>query len=76
MRKLQRGKAVERRKRVISENEIKADSSKSIQELIASFNAGYVADEMVRFKEILNDLRIAGVILQQENAQRRRHVRV
>jgi hypothetical protein len=35
--------------------------------------AGYLADEMTGFKELLDELRVMGVILQQQNAKRRYH---
>jgi hypothetical protein len=36
-------------------------------------NAGYVADEMIGFKELLNELRVVGVIFQQQNPKKRCH---
>jgi hypothetical protein len=36
-------------------------------------NAGYFKDEMIGFKELLNELRVTGVILQQQNPERRCH---
>jgi hypothetical protein len=36
-------------------------------------NADYFTDEMIRFKELLNELRVRGAILQQQNPKRRCH---
>jgi hypothetical protein len=36
-------------------------------------SAGYVTDEMIGFKELLNELRITAVIFKQQNPERRRH---
>jgi hypothetical protein len=40
---------------------------KTGDELGARLNVGYYTDEMIGFKELLNELRVAGVILQQRN---------
>ena len=42
-------------------------------ELVAGLNAGYFTDEMIGFKELLNQLRVTGVILQQQDPKRRCH---
>src|ERR1700738_3505886 len=70
-RKLQCGKAVEGRKFVICENEVDSGVLKTGDELGARLNAGYFKDEMIGFKELLNELRVTGVILQQQNPERR-----
>src|ERR1700676_2028108 len=72
-RKLQCGKAVERRKFVIRENEVDSGVLKTGHELGARLNAGYFTDKMIGFKELLNELRVRGAILQQENPKRRCH---
>src|SRR6516162_6777068 len=71
LRKLQCGKAVERRKLVIRENQIDLGAFQGGQELRTRLQAGYFAIEMIDLKELLNELRVTGVILQQEDAQRR-----
>jgi len=73
LRKLQCRKAVERRKFVIGEDQIDIDVFKSGQELSAGLDAGYFADEMIDFKELLNKLRVTGLVLQQEDLERIRH---
>jgi hypothetical protein len=70
-RKLQCGKAVEGRKLVIREDQVSV--LKTSDELGARLNAGYFKDEMIGFKELLNELRVKGVILQQQNPERRCH---
>src|ERR1700674_2045851 len=72
-RKLQCGEAVEGRKLVIRENEVDSGVLETGDELGARLNAGYFTDEMIGFKELLNELRIMGVILQQKNPKRRCH---
>jgi hypothetical protein len=72
-RKLQCGKAVEGRKFVIRENEVDSGDLKTGDELGAGLNAGYFTDEMIGLKELLNELRVMGVILQQQNPKRRCH---
>jgi len=72
-RKLQCGKAVEGRELVIRENEVDSGVLKTGDELGARLNAGYFADEIIGFKELLNELRVTGVILQQQNPKRRCH---
>jgi hypothetical protein len=67
------GKAVERRERVIGENQIKSTVFKSGQEFGARLDAGYFTGEIIRFKELLNEFRILNAILQQQNAERGRH---
>ena len=58
---------------VIGEDQIDIDVFKSGQELSAGLDAGYFADEMIDFKELLNKLRVTGVVLQQEDLERIRH---
>ena len=48
-------------------------SPRPVDELGARLNAGYVADEMIGLKQFLNELRVMGVILQQQNAEGRSH---
>src|ERR1700737_3583470 len=72
-RKLQCGKAVEGRKFVIRENEVDSGVLQTGDELGARLNAGYFTDEMIRFEELLNELRVRGAILQQQNPKRRCH---
>ena len=48
-------------------------SFESGHEFGARLDAGGFADDMLRFKEPLNELRVACVVLQQENVERRRH---
>src|SRR6202795_832080 len=73
-RKLQCGKAVEGGKFVIRENEVDFGVLKTGHEIGARLNAGYFTDEIIGFKELLNELRVMGVILQQQNPKRRCHV--
>src|ERR1700722_17188177 len=72
-RERQRGKAVEGRKLVIRENEVDSVVPQTGDELVARLNAGHFTDEMMRFEELLNELRVVDVILQQKNPQRRCH---
>ena len=72
-RQLQCGKAVERRKFVIGENQVKSTVFKSGQELGARLDAGDFTDEMIGFQELLNELRVLEAVLHQQNAERRRH---
>src|ERR1700730_6986675 len=72
-RKLQCGKAVEGRELVIREDQVNSSVLKTGDELGARLNAGYFKDEMIGFKELLNELRVTGVILQQQNPERRCH---
>ena len=67
-------KAVERRKGIICENQVNFDVFESGHELGASLGAGYLTDEMIGFKQLLNELRVTGVVLQQQNSQRSLHV--
>src|SRR5947207_13689687 len=62
-----------RRKRVIGENQVDSTVFKSGLELGARLEAGDFADEIIRFKELLNELRVLNAILQQQNAERGRH---
>src|SRR6202158_1348679 len=57
-RELQCGKAVEGRKFEIRENEVDSGVLKTGDELGARLSAGYFTDEMISFKELLNELRI------------------
>src|SRR6202023_2062194 len=57
-RKLQCGKAVEGRELVIREDQVNSSVLKTGDELGARLNAGYFKDEMIGFKELLNELRI------------------
>src|SRR5271168_306365 len=72
-RKLQCGKTVERRKCVIGENEVNSSVVESGHELGARLHADDFTDEMIRLEELLNELRVHGAILQQQNAEWRRH---
>jgi hypothetical protein len=63
--KLQGRKTVEQRKLVIDQNQFKSIVFKSGQEV----SAGYLADEMIGFKELLNELRVLDAILQQQNPE-------
>ena len=56
---------------VIRENEVNSAVFKSGQELGARLDAGRFADEMIRFQDPLNELRVGGAILQQQNAEKR-----
>jgi hypothetical protein len=70
---LQCGEAVERRKLVVREDDIDASVLESGHEFGARLDAGGFADDMLRFKEPLNELCVACVVLQQEDVERRRH---
>ena len=54
-------------------NQVNGAVFKSGRELGAGLDAGYFADEMIRFEELLNELRVRGAILQQQNPDRGRH---
>ena len=61
---LQRGNAVERRKLVVRENQIKFIVFKRDQKLRARLDTGDFTDELIGFQEPLNQLRVPGVVLQ------------
>ncbi len=61
------------RELVIREDQVNSSVLKTGDELGARLNAGYFKDEMIGFKELLNELRVTGVILQQQNPERRCH---
>ena len=63
----------EGRKFVIRENEVDSGVLETRDELGARLNAGYFTDKMIGFKELLNELRVRGAILQQQNPKRRCH---
>src|SRR5260221_214586 len=63
-----------RRKRIIRENQLNFNVFKSGQELGASLSAGYFTDEIIGFKDLLNELRVIGVVLQQQHSERILHV--
>jgi len=67
------GKAVERRKLVIREDQVNFTIFKRGQKLGTSLRAGDITDEIICFKELLNELRVTGIVLQQKNFDRRRH---
>ena len=70
---LQRRKAVERRKLVVREDQVNVAILKRGDELGTRLNAGYFTDEIGFKEELLNELRITGAILQQQNSKRRGH---
>src|SRR6516225_7018970 len=72
-RQIQRGKSVERGKFIIREDQVKFGVFKSCQKLSATLHAGYATDEMIGFKERFYKARVIGVILQQEDSDRRTH---
>jgi len=63
------GKPIERRQRVVGEDQVDCIVVESRQELGASLGADHVTDEVVGFKNVLDEPRVAGVILQQQNSQ-------
>ena len=67
---LQCGNAVERRKLVIREDQVKLIFFKRGQKLDARLDRGYLTDELICFQQPLNQLRIPGVVLQQKNSER------
>src|SRR5215471_15707586 len=71
--KVQRGKAVERRKLVIREDQVKFAILKSRQKPVAILDAAYATDELIGPEEFLYEFRIMGVILQQQNPDGRTH---
>ncbi len=72
-RKLQSGKAVERREFVIRQDQVDIILFKGRDELGTSLDPGDLTVEMLRFKDLLNEFSITRGILQQQNAARRSH---
>ncbi|MEA2788942.1 MAG: hypothetical protein QOG73_1348, partial [Acetobacteraceae bacterium] len=72
-RKLQCRNSVKGRKFVIRQNEVDCGVLKTGDELGTRLNADHFTIEFVSFKEFLNELRVAGVVLQQQNPKPRFH---
>src|SRR5262249_15307560 len=68
---LQRGKSVERRKLVVRENKVDLGCFQRGDELGTRLDAPCCKDESVRFKEPLNQIGITGIVLQQQQLERR-----
>ena len=68
---LQRRNAVERRQAVVREDQVQSTIFESADELGTGLHANDVAAKAVRLEKILHELRVGGVVLEQQNAQRR-----
>ena len=55
---------------MIPENQVKSIIFKCGEELRAGLNAAYLTGEMTRFKGLANQLRVSGVIFEQQNPER------
>ena len=70
---LQRGNAVKRRKFVISEDQVNSIMFKRGQKPGSGLNQSDFTNEIFSFEELLNELRVPGIVLQQQNSERRAH---